>query len=181
MFCECANWVRICSREGVFRITIHYIIDLVRNPEFGLKSASERLTLSNPRQGAQRRSLGFRIERGHLTICLGEADCTKCAMSLKVLSYANIARQGAVSLSEAGNQVSAHHLKTPDCSRYRSFSLGLCSVCLSEALFIDKGLLSPVQVEFTYPALFIYLFSTFLPFVITIPFVSFATRCPARL
>ena len=44
-------------------------------PVFGLISASERHTLFNPGQGAQRRSLGCGIGADSLISSLGEAGC----------------------------------------------------------------------------------------------------------
>ena len=66
--------------------------------------------------------------------------------------FVNIARQGAVSLSEAGNQVFKHSLKSPDCSRYRSFSLGLWKSVPLRGTFLNKTFVSTVQVEHISPS-----------------------------
>ena len=54
-----------------------YTIEELQNMDqlLGLISASERHTLHNPRQGAQRRSLGVRSHTEYLNASLGEADC----------------------------------------------------------------------------------------------------------
>ena len=71
-------------------------------------------------------------------------DSAQCLMCRIITS---IARQGAFSLSEAGSQVSEHSLKSPDCGRYRSLSLGLCKASLSEAVPRYNPKISIVQVE----------------------------------
>ena len=59
-------------------------------------------------------------------------------MSLKDYHTPKIARQGAVSLSEAGYQVCKHHLKSPGCGRFAPLACVMKSVPLRGTNQLEK-------------------------------------------